>query len=198
MKLRTRGPRSYTRCQEAAVVSSFASIHLNPGQAQAALDIPEELNMVKARAGWLPAAALSLCALAHAAEPVPASRQVAPPHRIPDVIPGVMVETLQPAGEPVNTASMPRAVRRAVVADAAKRFKVAESAVVLARAEQLTWSDASLGCPEPGMVYLQELVAGFRVDAITSAGALTYHTDARGNVVSCGARSSRVVRPPDR
>jgi len=66
--------------------------------------------------------------------------------------------------------------------------------VVLARAERLTWSDGSLGCPEPGVAYTQVLVAGFRVDATTSAGTLTYHTDSRGSVVSCGARSARPVR----
>ena len=56
------------------------------------------------------------------------------------------------AGEPVTTAatSVPREVRRAVVADAARRFKVAESAVVLTQAEQVTWNDGSLGCPQPG------------------------------------------------
>ena len=154
--------------------------------------------MFKARAGRLLVVMLSLCVLAHAGEPHLPPGQIAPPHRIPDVVHGAMVETLQPVGEPVNTASIPRAVRRAVVADAAKRFKVAESAVVLARAEQLNWSDGSLGCPEPGMAYTQMLVAGFRVDASTSEGTLTYHTDSRGKVVSCGARSPIPERPPSR
>ena len=110
-------------------------------------------------------------------------RGIAPPTRIPDI------ETLTPlpTGEPVATAQIPLAVRRAVVTDAAKRFNVAESAVVLARAEQLTWSDGSLGCPEAGHMYTQMLVAGFRVVAKTSAGELTYHTDSRGSVVSCRA-----------
>ena len=122
-----------------------------------------------------------LAASAGAADATPTPRRIAPPTRIPDI------ETLTPlpAGEPVSTAQIPRAVRRAVVADAAKRFKVAESAVVLARAEQLTWSDGSLGCPEPGRMYTQMLVAGFRVVATTSAGELTYHTDSRGNAVNC-------------
>ena len=151
--------------------------------------------MFKTRVAWLQAAALSVCVLAEAAEPVPAPKQIAPPQRIPDVASGALLESQQPMGEPVNTASMPRGVRRAVVADAAKRFNVAESGVVLARAEQLTWSDGSLGCPEPGVAYTQMLVAGFRVDATTSAGTLTYHTDSRGSVVSCGARSARPTRP---
>jgi hypothetical protein len=152
--------------------------------------------MIKARGGWLLAGALSLCVLARAEETGLPTRQIAPPKRIPDAVSAATFENVQPAGEPVNTASMPHAVRRAVVADAAKRFQVAENAVVLARAEQLTWSDGSLGCPEPGQVYTQNLVAGFRVVATTSAGALTYHTDSRGYVVSCGARSSRPARPP--
>jgi len=150
--------------------------------------------MFMARFAGLLAGALSLCALAPAVEPGFPPAQIAPPQRIPDIASGPLVETLQPAGQPVNTATMPRAVRRAVVADAAKRFNVAESAVVLVRAEQLTWSDGSLGCPEPGVAYTQVLVAGFRVDATTSAGTLTYHTDSRGRVVSCGARSARPVR----
>jgi len=108
---------------------------------------------------------------------------VAPPARIPDA------DTIAPLpeGTPVATASVPRAVRRAVVADAAKRFKVDESAVVLARAEQVTWSDGSLGCAEPGGIYTQNLVPGYLIVAKTSAGELTYHTDARAQAKSCGA-----------
>ena len=120
----------------------------------------------------------------YAAEP----RVIAPPARIRDAIetpPG-------PAGEPVNTSAMPREVRRAVVADAARRFNVPESAVALTGAEQVTWSDGSLGCPEPGRFYTQMLVPGFRVVARTSAGELTYHTDGRANAVTCG------IVPPGR
>jgi hypothetical protein len=154
-----------------------------------------ESNMFKVRGAWLLAGALSLCVLARAEETNPPPRQMAPPKRIPDVVPGAMMETLQPAGEPVNTASMPRAVRRAVVADAARRFQVAEDAVVLAGAEQVTWGDGALGCPEPGRSYTQALVTGFRVTATTAAGRMLYHTDTRGNVVTCGlpVRPSRAA-----
>ena len=122
-------------------------------------------------------AALSACA----AEPA-APGAIAPPKRVLDA-----VETpAAPVGEPVNTAAMPREVRRAVVADAARRFRVDENSVVLTRAEQLTWSDGSLGCPQPGQVYTQMLVPGYRVVAKTVAGELTYHTDTHGNAVTCG------------
>jgi hypothetical protein len=120
---------------------------------------------------------------ASASDPKSGERGIAPPTRIPDPVELVVA----PSGQQVSTTAIPREVRRAVVADAAKRFNVAESAVVLTRAEQVTWPDGSLGCPQPGRMYTQMLVEGFRVAAKTTEGELTYHTDGRGNVVSCAA-----------
>jgi hypothetical protein len=120
---------------------------------------------------------------------------VAPPTRIPDAL----TESPQPQGTPVATAEIPKAVRRAVVSDAAKRFNVAESAVVLVRAEQVTWSDGSLGCFERGVFYTQNLVPGYLVVAKTSAGELAYHTDARSQAKSCGTGlPTRARRPADK
>jgi hypothetical protein len=90
-------------------------------------------------------------------------------------------------GTAIESAAVPQAVRRAVAADAAKRFRVPESAVVLTHAEQVTWSDGSLGCAEPGRFYTQNLVPGYRLVARTTEGEFTYHTDSRGNVVNCAA-----------
>lgn len=158
--------------------------------------------MVKSRQAWIQVGTLSLCLLARAGESTPAPRQVAPPKRIPDVVPGATLDIPQNPGQPVTTASMPRAVRQAVAADAARRFQVAEDAVVLASAELVTWSDGSLGCPKPGLVYTQMLVQGYRVMATSAAGQLLYHTDTRGNVVTCGMppRPAREPqgKPPDR
>ncbi len=117
----------------------------------------------------------------HAADKPSTPRGIAPPTRIPDVV------AAQPAGERVDIASVPRAVRRAVAADAARRFTVSENEVVLVDAERLTWSDGAMGCPEPGQVYTQMLVPGFRVTAKTIAGQMLYHTDSRGNAVTCAA-----------
>jgi hypothetical protein len=116
-----------------------------------------------------------------------ASRAIAPPTRIPYPPP----EAAQPAGQPVPIAEVPRAVRRAVVADAARRFEVAVSAVVLSKAERVTWPDAALGCPEPGHDYSQAHVPGFRLVARTRAGELAYHTDSRGEVRNCAPPAER-------
>ena len=125
----------------------------------------------------------SLLQLARAAEGGTAPGRIAPPKHIPDVI------APQPLtmGEPVSTASIPKPVRRAVIADAARRFEVSEESVVLARAEQVTWSDGSLGCPMQGRHYTQARVPGYRITAVTASGAMSYHTDTRGKVVTCGS-----------
>lgn len=142
--------------------------------------------MRKARRNPVLAGAMALSAMASGQGSVPPAQAMAPPQRVLDATtPGIGLDGAQPAGESVNTASMPRVVRRAVVADAARRFQVAESAVVLANAEQVTWGDGSLGCPQAGRSYTQMLVEGYRVTATTAAGRLLYHTDTRGTVVTC-------------
>jgi hypothetical protein len=144
---------------------------------------PEE---IMSKVHWLLIVAVLCSPLpACAAEPPATPRGIAPPTRLPDPEPPALA-----AGEPVASATMPREVRRAVVADAARRFRVAESAVVLGRAEKLTWSDGSLGCPQTGQMYSQALVPGFRVVAKTSEGDLVYHTDTRGQAVVCAPRTS--------
>lgn len=139
---------------------------------------------------WLIAAVLVQVGAqqAMAADPLP-PRSIAPPTRIPDA-----ARTATPVGDPVSTTAMPEAVRRAVVADAATRFKVSPNEVVLTRAEKVTWPDGALGCPRPGRSYTQMQVPGFRVLAKTTGGELLYHTDGRGSVVNCATSPTMVPR----
>jgi hypothetical protein len=125
---------------------------------------------------------LSVAFAASGADTRPAG--MAAPTRIPDV------ERMTPApvGQSVTPSEIPREVRRTVVADAAKRFRVAESSVVLTRAERVTWNDGAMGCAEPGRSYTQALLPGYRIIAKTTGGELVYHTDSRGSAVNCSAK----------
>jgi len=49
---------------------------------------------------------------------------------------------------------------RAAFVDLRQRVGEELEQVQIGRAEQVTWSDSSLGCPEPGMAYLQVLTEG--------------------------------------
>ena len=57
--------------------------------------------------------------------------------------------------------------------DAAERAGVDPADVAVVTAEAVTWNDGSLGCPEPGMMYTQALVDGYRV--VVEAGGTEYH-----------------------
>jgi hypothetical protein len=47
------------------------------------------------------------------------------------------------------------------------------------------WPDSSLGCPQPGFMYLQVVTSGYRVQIAVGGTTLTYHTDSRARVVLC-------------
>lgn len=141
-------------------------------------------------------AVVAFAPLAACSADKPAPTGIAPPTRIPDAPKEAAPPPAGHAGDAVAAASVPREVRRAVVADAARRFKVAESAVVVSQAEQVTWNDGSLGCPQPGQMYTQMLVSGYRIVATSGAGQMEYHTDSHGFVVTCGDGAVAGSAPP--
>lgn len=72
---------------------------------------------------------------------------------------------------------------QAAVADLAERLGVEESAVSVAGYATVTWSDGSLGCPEPGRMYTQALVPGSQLVLAADGQSYSYH-NARGEPFS--------------
>ena len=77
--------------------------------------------------------------------------------------------------------------------DAASRSGVAPEAIKVLVAERVTWSDGSLGCPLPGMMYTQALVPGYRIVLQAGEQTLNYHAMSRGRPFYCPA--GRVAPP---
>lgn len=104
-----------------------------------------------------------------------------------------------PAAEPPPADPALAAAITAARADAARRTGRAPAEIGLLGAEAVTWSDGSLGCPQPGRAYTQALVPGFRVRLQGPNGVLDYHADARGHLVLCpGDRAAEPRGGPDR
>jgi len=61
-------------------------------------------------------------------------------------------------------------------ADLAGRLGVDASAITVISAELVEWSDASLGCPRPGMVYAQVPTDGSLIVLSHSGASYRYHT----------------------
>ncbi len=73
----------------------------------------------------------------------------------------------------------------------ARKFKINVDQIHLSSVQAVTWPDASLGCPQPGVLYAQVMTPGFQILLEAIGQAFTYHTDAKDRVILCD------VRPPD-
>lgn len=71
--------------------------------------------------------------------------------------------------------------------DLAGRLKVDTPAATLVSAEATRWSDSSLGCPQPGMMYAQVITPGYRFVFRVAGQPYEYHTDYK-RVVLCEAK----------
>ena len=73
----------------------------------------------------------------------------------------------------------------AAVADLASTLGIAPSGVTVRSLEDVTWRDGSLGCPAPGMMYTQALVAGSRLVLEAAGETYEYHAAAGGPFFHC-------------
>jgi hypothetical protein len=72
-----------------------------------------------------------------------------------------------------------------IVADLMGRTGAARSAVGVLRSEQVVWPDGSLGCPQPGQLYTQALVNGYRVVLEQGGDRYDYRVTDRGYFFLC-------------
>jgi hypothetical protein len=69
----------------------------------------------------------------------------------------------------------------------ADRLGASADAISVELVEEVTWPDSGLGCPEPGMMYLQVLTPGYRIVLSAEGAEYVYHTDRSKRLVLCGA-----------
>ncbi|MDX5318071.1 MAG: hypothetical protein LPK38_01730 [Actinomycetes bacterium] len=100
-------------------------------------------------------------------------------------------------GTPV-TGEVPAALLAEFVADAARRSGVEEADILVVRGESVTWSDGSLGCPQPGMNYTQALVPGYWVVLDADGTEYDYRASARGFFTLCESGGSPPLESRDR
>lgn len=113
----------------------------------------------------------------------------------------VSTATAEPAGTPtplwtaVPTIPIPSdtTLQKLVIRakeDLAKRLSIEVDQIGLIEAKAVEWSDTSLGCPKPGMMYAQVITPGYRVVLEAEGETYEYHTDQGRVVVLCEGASS--------
>lgn len=99
---------------------------------------------------------------------------------------------LPPAME-AGTMTRIESLKEVALADAMKRTGLDRRLLKVRSAETVTWSDGSLGCPQPGMLYTQALVPGYRVWIDAGGKLLDYHAGRSGPPMFCPA--DRAIPP---
>ena len=69
-----------------------------------------------------------------------------------------------------------QALGAAGAADMAAQTGATPDDITIVAIEEVTWSDAALGCPQPDMVYAQVLTAGYQITLDYEGVIFTYHT----------------------
>jgi hypothetical protein len=92
------------------------------------------------------------------------------------------------------TGELPAALLDEIVADAVDRTGVSPGAIVVVRAQAITWPDGSLGCPQPGVVYTQALIDGYWVE-LDADGTLLDYRVGRNDVVTLCEDPPAIQRP---
>lgn len=108
-----------------------------------------------------------------------------PPAGAPQYTPAVPQTPPQPTSIPAQQSL--RTIVDAVLADAARRTGRPVDEFEVVSADSVTWSDGSLGCPAPGMMYTQALVPGYRVVVEAGGQRYDYHASQRGGFSLCPA-----------
>ena len=70
----------------------------------------------------------------------------------------------------------------------ADRLDVSADEITLVRVQPVEWRDASLGCPKPGVDYIQVLTPGYVIKLEAAGSVYEYHTDDAQRVVTCAGK----------
>ena len=91
------------------------------------------------------------------------------------------------------TGEVPEELLNAMQRDLVTRLSAGNANISVVVAEAVTWNDGSLGCPEPGRIYTQAIVPGYRVVLELAGQRYSYHADSAGYFVPCDVQ---LMLPP--
>lgn len=90
----------------------------------------------------------------------------------------------QTGDKTVTPASLLERFIQEAIADLARRLGIAPTAITVTRAEAVEWSDTSLGCPQPGMMYAQVITPGYLIVLEANGQTYEYHAS-RSRIFLC-------------
>lgn len=83
-----------------------------------------------------------------------------------------------------------------LLADLAERLEISTEEITIVHSQAVEWNDSSLGCPQPGMMYIQVVTPGYRVVLLANEMLFDYHTDTKAQFILCNPDSVIEDPPP--
>ena len=110
--------------------------------------------------------------------------------------PSASTETASPGNSPSpsgpggpstapTAGDVPAAILAAAKADLAKRTGLDPATFTVIRADAVVWADGSLGCPVPGMMYVQMVTPGYWIVLAAGGASYDYRSDRSGAIRLC-------------
>lgn len=100
-----------------------------------------------------------------------------------------ILESAPAEGQDAIRGEVPEDVVAALVADLVASREAEPASIEVLRAEAVTWSDGSLGCPEPGRDYTPAPVPGYRVILGHDGQQFDYRATEKGPFILCSRPS---------
>ncbi len=91
----------------------------------------------------------------------------------------------RPATQQLAGKRLMQGTRDEVIAQLAQQLGLTAGDIEVLRQEQVTWPDSSLGCPRPGMAYMQVLVDGLLLVLQARGRQYQFHAGANGRYFFC-------------
>lgn len=71
------------------------------------------------------------------------------------------------------------------IQDLAQRLGIEEDQIIVLEAKEVVWSNGSLGCPQPGMVYADVLTPGYLIRLSANNLVFEYHASRGTQLIYC-------------
>lgn len=129
------------------------------------------------------------------------TQPVTPTSPVQEILPAVKGPELVPVN-PEDPGKLvrgeaPEKLLEDIRTDLAKRTLASREEMVVVRDQAVTWSDGSLGCPQPGMMYTQALVPGYWVVIQVGEREYDYRAAQSGYFVLCEKGELPFSQPVD-
>jgi hypothetical protein len=98
-----------------------------------------------------------------------------PPIQVTEVNPSLPIPSLPNLNDLVDIA----------IQDLSGKLSISTTEIKLLESRQVTWPDASLGCPKIGVLYIQQLTPGYLIRLEAVGQEYEYHSGLHGPVFFC-------------